>query len=155
HVSCNPSTGACDLVSTTSCNDTDLCTLDACDTLLGCQHQPTELAAHCSDGNACNGKETCNPATGTCQPGSPPVCNDNDACTTDSCDPLLECVHTPTATAQSCDDHNACNGFESCNAVSGACQAGVAVNCDDGNPCTDDVCDPSTAGCSHLPKSNG
>ena len=32
----------------------------------------------------------------------------------------------------------------------GTCQPGPPVSCDDGNPCTDDTCDPAT-GCHHAP----
>jgi uncharacterized repeat protein (TIGR01451 family) len=48
---------------------------------------------------------------------NPANCDDLSVCTTDSCDPLVGCVHT---------DHSA--------------------DCVDTNPCTDDACDP-TAGC--------
>lgn len=43
-----------------------------------------------------------------------------------------------------CDDGNACNGRERCDA--GSCLRGAALECDDGDNCTDDTCDP-TAGC--------
>ncbi len=48
----------------------------------------------CSDGDACNGTEQCNPVRG-CQGGPPPVCNDESSCTIDSCDPATGCVYTP------------------------------------------------------------
>jgi hypothetical protein len=49
----------------------------------------------CSDGDLCNGVETCDPETRTCQPGAPLSCNDGDSCTIDSCDPSLGCLHLP------------------------------------------------------------
>jgi hypothetical protein len=47
-----------------------------------------------------------------------------------------------------CNDGNACNGLESCNA--GACVPGTPPQIDDGNPCTTDGCNPS-AGVTHTP----
>jgi hypothetical protein len=43
-----------------------------------------------------------------------------------------------------CDDHNVCNGTESCQA--GVCVPGTPITCNDGSPCTTDTCDP-VAGC--------
>jgi hypothetical protein len=48
-----------------------------------------------------------------------------------------------------CDDGNACNGIETCNTTTGVCVAGTPLNCDDGNVCTDDSCDPAS-GCVHT-----
>jgi uncharacterized repeat protein (TIGR03806 family) len=45
--------------------------------------------AQCSDGNACNGIETCE--TGSCAGGAAPVCNDGNPCTTDTCSPGSGC----------------------------------------------------------------
>jgi hypothetical protein len=41
----------------------------------------------------CNGAETCQ--AGSCTAGTPLNCNDGNACTTDSCDPLAGCLHVP------------------------------------------------------------
>ncbi len=62
-----------------------------------------------------------------CQNG----CDDNDACTMDSC-VGSSCVHV----AKSCDDGNLCTE-DSC--VNGTCQ-NQAKNCDDGMGCTVDSC---------------
>ena len=40
---------------------------------------------------------------------------------------------------EDCDDGLWCNGTEAC--VDSHCEAGVPVDCDDGNACTDDICD--------------
>ncbi|MEK6875668.1 MAG: choice-of-anchor Q domain-containing protein, partial [Nanoarchaeota archaeon] len=48
--------------------------------------------------------------------------------------------------ASDCNDNNVCNGAETC--VSGTCQAGTALNCDDFNSCTTDTCNAIT-GCSN------
>ncbi len=47
----------------------------------------------CSDGNVCNGQESCQ--HGVCEPGTPLNCDDGDPCTHNDCDPLTGCVNTP------------------------------------------------------------
>ncbi|HET8931920.1 MAG TPA: hypothetical protein VFN67_00700 [Polyangiales bacterium] len=91
----------------------------------------------------------------------PPAVDDNNPCTSDSCDPKLGVLHEPVAagtscgaaanacdgppvcnsegacvagTPLSCDDGNACNGVEQCNAATG-CVAGTPLDCNDGNAC--------------------
>jgi von Willebrand factor type D domain/Lamin Tail Domain len=70
-----------------SCGDHLLCITGSC------QPIACEGDAECGDGNVCNGVETCSPATHTCLPGSLLDCDDQNACTADSCDPALGCGH--------------------------------------------------------------
>jgi len=70
-------------------------------------------------------------------------CDDGNACTTDSCDPIAGCIHV----AASCDDSDACTS-DSCDPVAGCIHA--AASCDDSDACTSDSCDP-VIGCSHEP----
>ena len=123
----------------------------------------------CDDGLACNGVETCDEATGTCQPGAP-LCDDGDPCTDDVCDEVIGfCDVVPV----DCSDGNPCTD-DTCDSETGAClhsdtdcgdddlctddwcapPAGGcfwdAVTCDDGDPCTDDLCDPEL-GCLTAP----
>lgn len=72
---------------------------------------------------------------------TPEECNDDNACTNDTCDPNLGCVFTDL----DCDDDNACTN-DSCNPTAGCTYS--AVNCDDSNACTDDDCSPSE-GCTY------
>ncbi len=148
------------------CNDNNLCTDDTCDPATGnCIH--TANTAPCSDGNACTLNDTCSGAV--CVPGTAKVCNDNNVCTNDSCDPATgACVFTNNTsscndgnactvsdicsggvcagTPMNCDDNNACTS-DSC--VAGACQH-AAITCNDNNDCTTDSCDPAT-GCVYTP----
>ena len=55
-------------------------------------------------------------------------------------------VSPDTSDCGPCDDGNACNGVETCDPTTGNCVAGDPLDCDDGNPCTDDSCDASS-GC--------
>src|SRR5262249_55835220 len=56
--------------------------------------------ASCSDGNICNGLETCR--AGDCAAGTPLDCDDGDPCTVDSCSPTSGCQHTTVADLASC-----------------------------------------------------
>jgi N-acetylneuraminic acid mutarotase len=85
-------------------------------------------------------------AGGTCS-HSPISCDDNDACTADSCDSATGCTHTPV----SCDDGNACTA-DACDPVNGC--VNTPISCDDGNSCTADSCDQAN-GCQHTAVADG
>jgi len=72
-------------------------------------------------------------------------CDDQNPCTDDTCNPDTGCVNENNTAA--CDDGDACTVLDLCSG--GECRPGAAVDCDDGNPCTDDSCDPA-AGCRNL-----
>ena len=150
------------------CEDDERCSEGA-----GCVPIVCTTNAECSDANACNGMETCNPGgpgadsrTG-CVDGAPPACSDGLTCTADSCDPAVGCVFTPNDAA--CDDGVACT-TNRCSATAGptgceylpdntACNAGCTVgatcnrtmgcmggaprDCSDMTDCTVDSCDVS------------
>ena len=132
---------ACQAGAAPNCNDNNVCTDDTCNSASGCVHTPVN-GRSCSDGDPCNGQEVCN-ATGTCVAGTPLVCNDNNPCTNDACVSGTGCVFTNSSAGTLCSDGNACNGVETCNG-SGACIAGIAPNCNDGNACTSDSCVATT-----------
>jgi subtilisin family serine protease len=106
----------------------------------GCTSDPD-----CDDGDVCNGAETCDPGTGLCLSGTPLDCTDGNPCTDDLCDPATGCHNSNVAAGTPCDDDDLCNGSETCDG-GGTCQPGTPLDCTDGNPCTDDICDPAT-GC--------
>ncbi|HKO91989.1 MAG TPA: DNRLRE domain-containing protein, partial [Polyangiaceae bacterium] len=105
----------------------------------------------CSDGNVCNGQETCAGAAGApvCANQSPPLVDDGNPCTLDACDPTLGVSHTPAPAGSDCTDGDLCNGAEACDGT-GSCTEGEPPPLDDGDVCTLDVCDPE-AGVSHPP----
>lgn len=105
------------------CDDSLPCTIDECIVGNVCEHTPLDsrcnasercvlgrgcvmgtpsdctTAADCQDGIACNGAEVC--IVGMCVPGDAVDCNDNNACTVDSCgEPTGACTYT---TAPGCD----------------------------------------------------
>lgn len=132
-------------------DDANPCTADACDPMLGVQHAQVPNGTSCADANACNGSEVCQ--SGSCAGGSAPPIDDGNPCTADSCDPATGVAHAPMAAGTNCSDGNACNGGETCSAT-GQCVAGQVPAVDDGNPCTEDVCDP-TLGFTHFPVAAG
>ena len=95
--------------------------------------------AQCSDGDFCNGAETCNLGTGQCEAGTAPNCNDGISCTADSCNESTDsCDNVPNDGL--CDNGQFCDGVETCNPASG-CQ-------DNADPCTgSQTCNESTDTC--------
>jgi len=69
-------------------------------------------------------------------------CDDGNQANGDCCD--SSCNFDPLNTP--CPDGDVCNGDETCDG-SGVCDAGAALDCNDGEPCTQDLCDPIN-GCS-------
>ncbi|HOX43317.1 MAG TPA: hypothetical protein PK668_06955 [Myxococcota bacterium] len=134
--------GLCQPGAAVVCDDQNPCTDDTCDPATGCEHSPG--TAGCEDGDACTAGDAC--AAGVCQPGAAVVCDDQNPCTDDACDPATGCTATPNALG--CEDGDACTAGDAC--AAGLCQPGAAVVCDDQNPCTDDTCDPA-AGCAATP----
>ncbi len=132
--------GVCTGGTPVVCDDGVACTADSCNEATdSCVSTPN--SGLCDDGVACNGTETCS-ATG-CQAGTPLDCNDNNACTADSCNLTLGCQNTPIT----CNDGNECT-TDSCNPASGCAYENNTNSCtDDGNTCTSDVC--SAGVCTH------
>jgi hypothetical protein len=106
----------------------------------------------CDDGDICNGAEVCR--SGSCLAGTPLDCSDGDPCTEDLCDSRLGCLNAVIPSClgctddSECDNANACDGLERC--IAGGCRPGSPLDCDDGNHCTDDSCDPGS-GCVYAP----
>jgi len=125
------------------CDDDNACTRAGCDPASGCSHAPLD-GLSCDDGVRCTIDDRCHDAL--CA-GVANTCDDGDACTVDTCGELDGCTHDapPRLT---CEDGDACTSGDAC--AAGVCVAGGATDCDDGNPCTIDVCDDA-AGCVHLP----
>ncbi len=78
----------------------------------------------------------------------------NTICATvDSLSPFAVMIRTTglcDAENAPCDDGNACTTVDTCNASLECVGGGPEPDCDDGSPCTEDVC-VAPAGCSHPP----
>jgi hypothetical protein len=121
-------------------DDLNPCTLDTCEPQFGVLHSPLPAGTACSDGNACNGLEVCG-TSGSCEPGLPPVLDDGNPCTLETCDPQQGVFALPAPPGTGCGDGNPCNGAELCSS-GGFCQPGEPPLVDDQNPCTLDSCTP-------------
>ena len=97
--SCDALTGNCTF-KTVTCDDGNLCTIDACDPVAGCVFSPKP----CDDANACT-KDACDISTGACN-YTPFGCDDNNFCTADSCNPATGCVYTAIAEGTVCSTNN-------------------------------------------------
>jgi len=95
---------------TLQCNDDNICTDDSCVAAEGgCVYAPN--TEPCDDGDPCTLDDTC--GEGSCQPGDPKNCNDNNECTDDSCDSADgSCIHTNNTAP--CDDSNTCTMNDTC-----------------------------------------
>ena len=92
---CDPATGACSNPAKVL-DDGNPCTVDSCDPASGVIHTPAPSGTSCSDGNPCNGLETCDGA-GACTVTSALLLSGGDPCTLDACAPVLGVRHTLVA----------------------------------------------------------
>jgi hypothetical protein len=128
-------------------NDTT-CARNRCVAETGeCVMQPRNDGRECDDGNPCTLFTTCQ--DGVCAGGENNPCDDGNSCTEDGCDPAVGCINRPRA-GEECDDGDACTVATACD-DEGRC-VGRPRNCDDGNPCTTNACDPAS-GCTSTPLS--
>lgn len=153
------------------CNDVvcqDNASCDAQSGLCGCDEgfesdadQCVEIAppatgcsadADCNDGLACNGIETCDLTSATCQVGEAIVCGDNAlcdeahggcACDSTSVEVDGQCQPIACQSNADCDDGNACNGIETCDLEANQCVTTEPVVCEEFN----EICDASTGDC--------
>jgi len=154
------SEGGCPPAVPVACDDANECTDDSCDPLSGCLNTPdTAVVCHqpYCDGLSRYVAVNC-AGDGTCPEQADFVdCDDGNDCTTDACDALQGCINTPD-TSLKCNDAY-CDGLDwyekvNCGA-DGACPTPtLTINCDDGNECTEDVCDQAS-GCLHGPTAEG
>ena len=138
------------------CDDQKQCTTDAC---VGGECENTIRTGACDDGNpdtigdACVNAECVGDLVVCTAANAAVKCDDDNPCTTDECI-AGDCEHSAVNGGE-CDDGNANTIDDTC--VNGVCIGGTAEctkdsDCDDGNDCTDDVCDidkcfyPATVG---------
>ncbi|MGM0577929.1 MAG: hypothetical protein ACQEXJ_19540 [Myxococcota bacterium] len=155
--SCDPAAGCvtAPVDDGAACDDGNPCTEgDACQDG-ACVGATTTCECVVDDDCEAFVEDHCAPALvcseGECVPGDgPPVTCEApaDPCLEATCDPATgECIQEPVADGTSCGEGDGCAAGATCQG--GACVLPEGV-CDDGNPCTEDVCDP-VKGCGHLP----
>jgi hypothetical protein len=125
------------------CDDSEDCTDDSCDPVLGCVNTPL-TGVPCDDGDACTTDDMCQ--DGRCIPQEVLLCS-STSCMDGSCEPATgNCVYTPLTgvpcgdpTSTDCTDPDICDVGQ---CVSNDAPEGNPCT-DDGNECTDDICDGS------------
>lgn len=139
--------GACIAVcDTTDCDDLNECTTESCNPYTGlCD--TTVL-----DGSSCDANGDAGICVGsTCTSVCAAVgCDDGDECTLDNCDPASGACTNPVAPNGTSCDFGGLPGI----CISGICEDAMlcdGIDCDDGNVCTDDYCDPLDGSCQHDP----
>lgn len=97
-------------------------------------------------------RESCDDVDRDCNgdPYADADCDDGNPCTLDTCNPEAGCFHDSLSDVP-CDDDNACTTAGTC--WNGLCVVQPVV-CDDGNPCSVDLCNP-VLGCHVIPGNDG
>lgn len=154
----NTLSGKCSY-SFNDCNEDDNeCTVAYCDIENG--ECVSSFEVTCGEGKCSN--QFCNPSCGGCELSMDPVCptdlcsavfcddengciytyicDDYDACTHDSCNTVIGCMHSSISCL---DDGDACTS-ENCDTLLGCLSE--KISCEDYNPCTIDLCD-ALSGC--------
>jgi hypothetical protein len=154
-------TGGCEYPAAPGqCDDGNPCTVgDLCQdglcqgTSVPCDCQADADCTDLEDQNQCNGSLICDtlvlPYKCNVDPATIITCPEPDGihafCLQAKCAPDSGlCSFIPDHEALLCDNGNACTVTDKCSA--GVCDSGIEVQCNDGNPCTDDTCNPDT-GC--------
>ncbi len=157
--SCAPLTGCAHAPGTgAACDDGDVCTqADSCGqgVCVGgtstCQCVTDADCATLEDADLCNGTLVCSQNLCTVDPKTVKVCNPtgDTTCLMNVCQPATGfCAPTPVSEGESCDDLTVCTTGDLC--VLGACIGPVKTICNDGDPCTADLCERET-GCQTSP----
>lgn len=136
--------GICTAGPPKDCDDNQPCTLDSCVKTAGCDNKPNDGGTCKVD--ACSTEGKC---IGTSCVGSDTAsCDDENPCTSDSCDAKSGCTHAPKK--GECSDGNGCTADDVCNAT-GKCTGGKG--CDVNATCKKDaefgekcVCNPGFGG---------
>ena len=122
-----------------TCSDGNVCTDDSCNSMTGCAY--VNNSASCEDGNLCTTADYC--SGGSCVAGPDTSCDDSNACTTDSCSPVVGCLHDNNAIE--CDDLDYCTTLDSCSGgtcagfhTAGCCN--VDGDCSEGYACSEHSC---------------
>ena len=130
----------------TPVSDGNTCTADVCEDNVPVS-KPLPAGTNCDNGNLCDGIATCS-ASATCVPGTPPVVDDGNPCTLDTCVPATGVQHAPAPDGTACNDGNACTRVDGCRA--GSCAGSSPVACAPENRCHPaGTCDRGTGTCDY------
>lgn len=113
---------------------------------------PPRCPSNCDNGNPC---QTGRCVEGSCQyepKGDGTRCDDGSGCGEAVCQGGSCVFQSQEADGTACDDNDQCTQSSECQG--GACVGSDPLDCDDGEDCTDDSCDP-LQGCQNPPKGEG
>ncbi len=136
--------GKCAAGKAVDCGGGKACSSSSCDKVKGCVQSNKDGGPCDADDDACTAGDKC--VAGACVAGKKTVCNDDNPCTTDSCDAKSgACKYAAGNNGATCDaDGSVCTVKDACSG--GKCVAGKPKICDDSEPCTDNNCNKKT-GC--------
>ena len=124
------------------CDDGKACSNDACDPSSGqCASSALPDGSPCSDGQSCTTGDVCTATVcgGKAKADGSP-CSDSNPCTNDDgCAKGVCAGGGLEADGSLCTDGNPCTAGDAC--AKGKCAGGKNA-CDDGDPCTEDLCTP-------------
>lgn len=161
--SCAAETGCLYEYNMATCDDGDVCTVE--DTCLEGLCNGAQVDCDClddadcgefEDDNLCNGTLYCDkeqiPHRCEVAPDTLVTCPEpqgvNAYCLQSLCDPATgDCLELSAHEGFACTDNDLCTVGDQC--LQGVCTGSADVDCDDGNVCTLDACDPM-AGCKHT-----
>jgi nitrous oxidase accessory protein NosD len=132
-----------------NCGDGNQCTADSCDEgANACVNDAVAADGDgCQDGQFCTDGDTC--SGGACVSGGATDCSSaGDQCNIGTCNETSnQCEPEPSGEGSACDDESFCTVGEIC--VAGVCKNGGALDCSDGNSCTQDSCNEQGDECSN------
>ena len=114
-----------------------------------CALQNIDEGKACGADTACESARVC--TSGACV-GKQVLCPTKLCMVNTGCDPTGGCTYDPSPAGTPCDDGSVCSVGESC---SGGQCLGTALDCDDKNPCTSDLCSDKLGGCYQLDAKDG
>jgi len=106
----------------------------------------------CGRVDACHEWSTCQ--AGVCDEGAPVVCEGGTECAPMACDPATGCFKDYLPAGATCGAVDACDVPGRCTGRFDDCVGPADLECDDGNACTQDACDP-VSGCVFTPARQG
>ncbi len=147
-----------------TCNNHGQCNAKGkceCEPEFAGDHCQFQIGGECENCEICDNGISCNTSdciknqycfNGQCQGGEEIICDDNNQCTFDACDPNTGCIFISKPTGDPCDDgfnctiQDRCDGAELC--------IGIEKNCTDENQCTRDIC-VEPKGCLNIQRRDG
>ncbi|HRE89863.1 MAG TPA: hypothetical protein PK095_12065, partial [Myxococcota bacterium] len=117
-----------------------------------CEEAIVDDYAVCGRVDACHEWSTCQ--AGVCVEGEPLTCEGGTECAPSACDPATGCFKDYRPAGASCGVSDACDVAGRCTGRFDDCVDAAERVCDDGNPCTQDACEP-IRGCVFTPTRQG